>query len=521
MRLIIAFLFFGWSTVGLAQSRIDSLEQRLTDNSLEARQRVKLLNSLGFEYWNIDSSKSLVLGNEALDLAQSVNDVPGMAKAYRILGVAHWTKGSLLAAVELLDKAQSQYQTLNDEEGIANTLLNSGMVYADLKDYDKALQRYENAINKFTALNKDGRIATTYTKMATVYLNQGNLADAKTYLDNSLAIHARNKFTYGMAEAHNRLGILFLEQNNLEQAYHHIKQSMTLGQEVDDEDGRVSNHLVYGKLLRLQENTLAANDQLKLGISLAKKYDLRKYELEGYKELKELKRAQGKVDSALFYFEQYVHLKESIFTSEKAMQVAAINFRNQIAAKDKEVSLLQEKERADQAIKWSLFVSGIGFTILCLFVIFNLRQRSKKSKELALQKHELLISKEALATAALENAQLKQQELQQKLNYKNKELTSYALNFVQKNEFFQQLEERIQIAANTPSKNKDKLLSQLARDIKQFKNIDKDWEDFRRSFEEVHTQFYVKLQEKHPNLSANDLKISSLTRLNLSVKETA
>ncbi|HET8735166.1 MAG TPA: hypothetical protein VFM69_01075, partial [Pricia sp.] len=66
-----------------------------------------------------------------------------------------------------------------------------------------------------------------------------------------------------------------------------------------------------------------------------------------------------------------------------------------------------------------------------------------------------------------------------------------------------------------------KLLEELRREIKQHVNIDRDWEDFKRHFEEVHTDFHGRLKEKHPDLSANDLKLCSLTRLNLSIKETA
>ncbi len=109
----------------------------------------------------------------------------------------------------------------------------------------------------------------------------------------------------------------------------------------------------------------------------------------------------------------------------------------------------------------------------------------------------------------------------QLLQFKNKELTSYTLNFVQKNELLQQLQQKIAIAEEATPSAQSRLLTELHRDIKQHVNIDRDWEDFKRYFEEVHTGFYKKLKQKHPDLSPNDLKISSLTRLNLNIKETA
>ena len=503
------------------QSRIDSLETVLKGIPEEKTEYVDMLNTIGLEYWIVDPNESIIYGNKALAISEKLDYPHGTAAANRILGVAHWTQGNLVQAIRYLNTAENQFIALQDEEGIANTLLNSGMVYADLKEYEKALKLYEKSIEKFTALNKDDRIATAFTKIATIYIDQDRRYDAKTYLDNALSIHSKNEFSYGMAEVHNRLGILFIQEENTEQAYYHIEKSIILGLGINDKDGMVSNLIQYGKLLQMDEKLDAADVHLKLGLKRAKLNSLRKYELEAYKELKELKRVEGKLDSSLYYFEMYTGLRDSIFTSEKSAQIAAVSFSNELEAKNKEVALLREKERADTVIKWGLLIGVLLLTITSLIVISSIRQQSKKSRELSKQKQELLTSKEELSRTALENSQLKQKELEQKLDYKNKELTSYTLNFVQKNEFLQQLQEKIgRVKAATPSE-KSMLIEQLGRDIKQHVTIDKDWEDFKRYFENVHTDFYKKLKEKHPDLSTNDLKICSLTRLNLNVKEAA
>ena len=90
-----------------------------------------------------------------------------------------------------------------------------------------------------------------------------------------------------------------------------------------------------------------------------------------------------------------------------------------------------------------------------------------------------------------------------------------------KNELLQQLQDQTNLAKTASPKEQNKLIDQLSRTIKQHVNIDRDWEDFKRFFEEVHIDFHKKLQEKHPDLSSNDLKICTLTRLNLNTKETA
>lgn len=45
------------------------------------------------------------------------------------------------------------------------------------------------------------------------------------------------------------------------------------------------------------------------------------------------------------------------------------------------------------------------------------------------------------------------------------------------------------------------------------------WNDFDRYFESINKNFYTRLKQAHPEISANDLKICALIKLNLSIKE--
>jgi len=524
MRHIFCLLFFlltFFSINGQINNSIDSLNIELKDISIEKEKRVDVLNELGYKYWVVDSKKSINYGKEALELAEKLSYSNGIAMAKRVLGVAYWTLGKPKLALENLTEAQKEYKEINDEEGEANCLMNAGMVYADLEDYDKALKIYDKSIEKFTKLNLKSRVATTFTKIGTVLIQQNKLDKAKEYLTNALNMHSENNYVYGIGEANNRLGNLFLLEGELEQAEYYINKAILTSKSINDEDGLIGGLILSGKLLRLRNDFVAAEVNLNLALNKATEKQLRKYKLDAYRELKILKKNQGKLNESLTYYDKFIALKDSIYNIDKSKQIAALEFSNELKDKDKELILLQEKERSSAIIKWSLFGGIIGLAIISLLIIGGFRQRATRDKEFVKRKQELLISKEELAKTALENAHLKQQELQQELDFKNKELTSYALNFVQKNELLQQLQEKVSLTKNASHNEKGKLIGELGRIIKQHVNIDRDWEDFKRFFEEVHIDFHKKLQIKHPDLSSNDLKICILTRLNLNTKETA
>ncbi|WP_157730238.1 helix-turn-helix transcriptional regulator [Tenacibaculum jejuense] len=116
----------------------------------------------------------------------------------------------------------------------------------------------------------------------------------------------------------------------------------------------------------------------------------------------------------------------------------------------------------------------------------------------------------------------KEKKLKQKIDLKNKLLSSYAFNFQQKNEIINKVFSLARGFEKTSSISEEKkLIQELIHIGKENLQVDKEWEHFRLFFEETLAGFHSKLKSKHPELNSNDLKICSLIRLNLNIKEAA
>lgn len=514
MRTITSIIIFFVISSIHGQKNLDSLKALLGHDTIPDMERVDILNDLGYENWIKDTESSLNYGNEALELATKMDYLPGMAKARRIIGVSYWAQGTPKRALENLVEAQSLYGKIGDDVGLANCYLNIGMVYADIDEFTKAKGLYEKAIEMFTALGLKDRIATTYTKMADIFLAQDGWYDAKRFLDNALAIHSENKFTYGMSEVHNRLGRLFMEQNELEQAEYHIRQSTILAKKVGDEDGKINNLILFGQLLRRQNQFEASEIHLNLALAEADKKNLKKHKLNALRELKLLKKQEGQLEKSLEYYDRFILLKDSIYNTDKSKQIAALEFENELSEKDRQLEHLNQMKRTDARIKWILGTSIFIISLLSFFLIRSLNLKNKKQQL-------LLASEEELNATALEYQRLKQMELENQLHFKTKELASYALNFVQKNELLENLHSQLKSIKGAPPKNQAKYLDQIERTIRHHKSHEKDWEDFKIHFDQVHSNFLTLLKERFPGLSSNDLKVAALARLNLNIKETS
>ena len=198
-----------------------------------------------------------------------------------------------------------------------------------------------------------------------------------------------------------------------------------------------------------------------------------------------------------------------------------------------------------------LFVAGFGLLLTGIVRLYNLRliQQKKHLEKIVKkrteeinaqknmiieQKNEIIQHKEelikqgevvletqtALANAELKNRKLKEKQLQQEIEHKNKQLTTTSLRMIQKNKTLKELANKIgDLRKSSPENNHN--LRKLQKLIDESFRLDKDWDEFKIYFEQVYTGFYKNLKEEYPNLTNTELRHCTLIKLNLSISECA
>ena len=416
--------------IGKADSRIDSLEKVL-QQPIEDSAKVDILNQIGYEYWISAPALSEEYGEKALQLAETIDYLPGLAFSRRVIGVSHWALGNYELALYYLLEGLENYNELQDTLGISNVLMNTGLVYADQRVFEKALDYYFAAINHFRRLKREDRIATTYNKIGTIYLEQNRLAEAREYLLQALSIHTANNYTYGIAESNNRLGQLNLKEKNIENAIVHFETSLDLGEKIEDFDGMASNLAGLAEAYIQQKQYTKAEAALQQGMKVARQIKAKKWMRDLYWQYKNLYQAINNYEQAFLYYDRYISLKDSLFNQEMATRIADMELANQRRTQERqqaiqahEIELLAQKNRFNLLLV--IFLVLVLFTIIIISYLAWSRQRLKlrRNQELLQKSRELTLSKEKLNKAELENARLKEMELQGALDFKNKELTS-------------------------------------------------------------------------------------------------
>ena len=170
------------------------------------------------------------------------------------------------------------------------------------------------------------------------------------------------------------------------------------------------------------------------------------------------------------------------------------------------------------------FFPLMGVVTLLLWGVLaflRVRKRNQKLKNLLLSTIQEYKTRQDYYQAELEKVRLQETQLQQELEAKNKQLASYAINFIRKNELIESLKANLTQLKKGPHLDSARQLNDLNRLLESSGQIDREWDDFKRQFEEVHKDFYKTLKHYYPDLTNNELKLCTLLKLNMNAKEAA
>ncbi len=155
------------------------------------------------------------------------------------------------------------------------------------------------------------------------------------------------------------------------------------------------------------------------------------------------------------------------------------------------------------------------------------KRYKKQTLELEQENYQALRKKDDVIESITQRSEeeiirLKNAQLQAEIEYKNQELTSSAMNLIQKNKLLTNLKNSLK-TLSTESLNEET----SAQLIRLVRSIDKDlegnehWTAFADSFDQVHGKFITRLKESFPELTPQEVKFSAYIRMNLNTKEIA
>jgi len=175
----------------------------------------------------------------------------------------------------------------------------------------------------------------------------------------------------------------------------------------------------------------------------------------------------------------------------------------------------------------NLAIAGYILLILTFFIIFPwaLTRYFKKQQEAYKSKQEKIFrekQKEQQYLAEQKIVTLQNQQLQQELENKSRELANNTMVIIKRNETLTDIKREIEkqkemLGSRFPNKNYEKLVRLINKNLSN----EEEFKVFEENFDLAHDNFFKRLKSEYPLLTPSDMRLCAFLRLNLSSKEIA
>jgi len=118
--------------------------------------------------------------------------------------------------------------------------------------------------------------------------------------------------------------------------------------------------------------------------------------------------------------------------------------------------------------------------------------------------------------------QLEEDNIKAEMQHLNSLLTASTMNLVVKNEFMENIKEKLkEVKRKGKNKETKEALEQLVKEIDITLRLQEDWEQFEYHFNKVQGDFSKRLTAEFLDLTPNEQKLCTFLRLNLNTKDIA
>ncbi|WP_374400788.1 ATP-binding protein [Flavobacterium sp.] len=331
------------------------------------------------------SDSAIYYGKKALKKFKDTKNYNSIITIYNNLGRAYNDKGQYENAIRNRISGLKLAERHNLQNWIGNFYIGLSYDYHDFEDYPKGIYYGKKAIQYF--LNKKGvsaeDIRSSFNATAINYDDWNKPEEALFYHKQNLK-YIKGKDTLLLHSTFNNIGNTLLKQKKFKEAQKWLLRSVKIIDfRVKNNDSLYTDYSYATSYTNLA--TIAAElnqyEEAKRYFDLAFKYAKKSESPEKLRDYYQQKiifnKKYNKLAEAIEEQENYIQLRDSIYTAEKNKTIAELETKYQTEKKEKQI--LQHQAEVKQKNIWLLLISS--FVIIGLILFRNFRAKAKLQKE--------------------------------------------------------------------------------------------------------------------------------------------
>lgn len=450
-----------------------------------------------------DSKTAIKHLEESLAIGKEIDNYKAIGSSFVHLGYAHTMLGNFEKATEYFSNAFDVYKTNKDEKRLSKCHLYLGILHNRMREPKKAIDEFNTAIHISTEEKDTAQMIAILQNLMSTHAILGNTDQAFELYSKRGELIEKIEYPENKKLDLN-IGVMYIQ----DEQYQKGKDLLEICREYYKKEGNLYrialiDHWIAIAFRGLNQYNKSAEKSIISYEEAKASGHARQAEISAY-TLFQTYHWRGKNDLAIDWLQKANVLKDSLQTAKSEQAFLALQTKFDTYKKEQEIELLKSKRENDRSKRNILYLLLFLGSLLALALLYAQRQRAKKDKI-----HQLNL---------LYQSETERKMLQQKLEYKQKELTSQILTMTQKNTVLQNVRDRIQDLKTSENAYQ---VSRLIRNINQGINNSDEWEKFLATFKSIHSSFLEKLHALSDGLTSSEIRLASLMKMNLSSKEIA
>lgn len=459
---------------------------------------IKRINRLGTIY-KVQGyyEKALVQHNLAFSLAKEADDESGMLESEYYIGIANREIGKMQLAVELIFDVLKKAEEQGNIKFMALANNSIGLIYQYADNQNVALDYFLRSLKLFESINDSTRISILHNNIGIALTELGEYNKARSNYFKSLEIDFDRISILRISRNFANLAEIHIKLKEFDKVSEYLDKSLYLSQKMNSALGIAYSYYINGLYYRELKEYNKALDYFQKSYQINKKIKRKTYELYASEMISEMHFRIDNYEEA-YKYQQISHQLETQIRGNKTLAILALAQRQYNHEKEEKIKQLQrEKEYITYCIV--IIISAL-LLILTVFLAIRLRKRFLKNRAIRYK-----IEKE-------------KGKLEHSLYERNVQLDSNSIQLISKKQLIKKMTEKLLTFSKELNEGQKKLIQNIISELRH--NLDKNiGDEYETIFKNTHQDFFRKLNSRHPYLTPNEIKLSSLLSLNLTTKE--
>ncbi|QQX75350.1 MULTISPECIES: tetratricopeptide repeat protein [Aequorivita] len=375
----------------------------------QSKKTIDSINTLYVQGLNIPQDSIVALFQQNLKDAEKISYELGMAGAHSQLSLVYAYQGKYEESTKSSIEGIKIYEKLNQLDRVADYYAEMGysMKYRDM---EKALYYMQKGKAIAEANNFENELKDIYNNYGVLKEINKELDSALFYFEKGLQIKLKLNDTIGIPYSWSNLAGVYGLQENFSKSREYFSKSLQQRLQWADSLGIAENYTQLGEVFVAEQKWRNAIPLVHKSLPISKKKQYQNLTQYNYKLLSDIYKKLKNTDSALYYFEQYAAIKDSVHGLKVQERIAALNVEFETEKKQNEI-LQQRAQLAEKDLevrRKNTFIFGSLGLALILGLLGYLLYNQQKLRNRQLQKEGEL--KTALAKIETQN-KLQEQRL--------------------------------------------------------------------------------------------------------------